>query len=170
MRGVEGETAEMKPFWKELAAFAVSLIVCFAAADLGAWFTFQSLETWYAELKKPGFQPPDWVFGPVWTTLYFLMAVAAWLVWRARSRAPALYPLMLFAMQLSLNVAWSYCFFYLRRPELALAAIIVLWLAIAATLLAFLQSSRAAGWLLVPYLLWVAFAAVLTYAIWTLNA
>lgn len=160
----------MKPFWKELAAFAAALIVCFVAADLGAWLTLQSLETWYAELKKPSFQPPDWVFGPVWTTLYFLMAIAAWLVWRARRRAPTLYPLMLFAMQLSLNVAWSYCFFYLRRSELGLATIIVLWLAIAATLLAFWQSSRVAGWLLVPYLLWVSFAAVLNYSIWTLNA
>lgn len=160
----------MKPFWKDLGAFAVSLIVCFAAADLGAWFAFQSLETWYAALKKPVFQPPDWVFAPVWTALYFLMAVAAWLVWRQRSRTPAVYPLLLFAMQLSLNAAWSYCFFYLRRPELALAANVLLWLAIAATLSAFLQSSRRAGWLLVPYLLWVAFAVLLNYSIWTLNA
>jgi tryptophan-rich sensory protein len=160
----------MKPVWKDAIALVASLVVCLAAADLGAWFTFQSLATWYAELKKPAFQPPGWVFAPVWTALYVAMAVAAWLVWRQRKRTPALYPLLLFAMQLSLNVAWSYTFFYLRRPELALADIILLWLAIAATMSAFWHSSRVAGWLLLPYLLWVSFAAVLNYSIWTLNA
>lgn len=160
----------MKPVWKDAIALVASLVVCLAAADLGAWFTFQSLATWYAELKKPAFQPPGWVFAPVWTALYVAMAVAAWLVWRQRNRTPALYPLLLFATQLSLNVAWSYSFFYLRRPELALADIILLWLAIAATMSAFWNSSRVAGWLLLPYLLWVSFAAVLNYSIWTLNA
>lgn len=160
----------MKPLWKDALALVASLTVCLVAADLGAWFTFQSLGTWYAELKKPGFQPPDWIFGPVWTALYLSMAVAAWLVWRARGQTPAFYPLLLFAMQLSLNVAWSYTFFYLRRPELALADLILLWLAIVATILAFWHSSRIAGWLLAPYLLWVSFAAALNYSIWTLNA
>jgi tryptophan-rich sensory protein len=160
----------VKPAAKDMLAFVVSLVVCLLAADLGAWFTSQSLEPWYAQLRKPGFAPSNWVFGPVWTTLYLLMAIAAWLVWRARTRTPALYPLLLFAMQLSLNVAWSFCFFYLRRPELALADIILLWLAILATLLAFLQSSGPAGCLMAPYLLWVSFAAGLNYSIWRLNA
>jgi tryptophan-rich sensory protein len=124
---------------------------------------------WYASLKKPSWNPPGWVFGPVWTTLYVMMAVAAWLVWKRggfSSQRPAL---VLFLAQLALNAAWTPLFFGLHRPGLAFAEILLLWLAIAAALAAFRPVSRAAAWLLTPYLAWVSFAAVLNFALWRLN-
>lgn len=124
---------------------------------------------WYDALRKPPFQPPKWVFGPVWTVLYAAMAVAAWRVWRRAGWDGARGPLTLFLVQLALNVAWSWLFFAWRRPDLASVEIVVLWLAILATLLAFLRVDRAAAWLLAPYLAWVTFATALTIALWRLN-
>jgi tryptophan-rich sensory protein len=155
---------------KDILALLVSTAICFAAAGLGSQLTVVALEPWYAGLKKPAFNPPDWVFGPVWSLLYLLMAISAWLVWRQRERAAVRLPLALFGVQLALNVAWSGCFFYLQRPGAALSEIAVLWLAILATMLTFFRVNRAAGALLVPYLLWVSFASVLNFAIWRLNA
>jgi translocator protein len=124
---------------------------------------------WYDSLAKPTFNPPDWVFGPVWTLLYILMGVAAWLVWR-RYGARARGALTLFVAQLAFNVGWSAMFFGLRSPGLAFAWICVLWVLIVATVVAFWRLRRAAGALLLPYLVWVSFAAVLNYSIWQLNA
>lgn len=149
---------------------AVSIIVCFAAAGLGGIVTTPNIPTWYADLAKPAWTPPDWVFGPVWTLLYLMMAASAWLVWRQAGFASAKLPLALFAIQLVLNSLWSVLFFGLQSPGSAAVEIVLLWVAILATLIAFWRRSKLAGGMLMPYLVWVSFAAVLNFAIWRLNA
>ena len=124
---------------------------------------------WYAALQKPSWNPPGWIFGPVWSALYAMMAVAAWLVWRRGGFATQRRPLALFLGQLTLNAAWTPLFFGLHRPGIAFAEIILLWLAIAATLVVFRPVNRVAAWLLAPYLAWVGFAAVLNFTLWRLN-
>jgi translocator protein len=125
---------------------------------------------WYASLEQPAWAPPDWVFGPVWTALYATMGVAAWLVWRTWGFTGARLALGLYVVQLVLNGMWSWIFFGLQRPGLALVEILALWVAIVATTVAFWRIRRPAGLLLLPYLAWVAFAALLNAAIWRLNA
>lgn len=146
------------------------LILCFGVAALGGLWTAQSIPTWYPTLQKPSWNPPSWLFGPVWTALYTMMAVAAWLVTRERDRISIRVPLLLFVVQLALNLAWSAIFFGLRAPGAAFVEIVVLWLAILATILVFRRVHRGATALLVPYLAWVTFAAVLNATIWRLNA
>ncbi len=141
----------------------VFLVLTFAAAGVGAQF---GPSPWFEALRKPAWNPPNWVFAPVWTALYAMMAVAAWLVWRTGARAP----LACWLVQLALNAAWSWLFFGLERPDLAFVDIVVLWLAIAATLVTFAPVSRPAALLLAPYLAWVTFATVLNGTIWRLNA
>jgi tryptophan-rich sensory protein len=148
----------------------ISILVCFAAAGIGGGFTSSSLSEWYAALTKPSWNPPNWVFGPVWTVLYLAMAVAAWLVWRRSGFAGAPAALGLFALQLILNVAWSGIFFGLRNPGAAFVDIVALWIALVGAIVAFWRLLPAAGWLMVPYLAWVTFAAVLNFTIWRLNA
>jgi translocator protein len=124
---------------------------------------------WYAALDKPSWNPPSWVFGPVWTVLYIMMGVAAWLVWdRYRSAARA--ALAVFVVQVVFNGLWSYLFFGLQSPALAFAGIVILWSLIVTTLVLFWRARTVAGVLLLPYLAWVSFAAVLNFAIWQLNA
>ena len=151
--------------WLVLAAL---VLVCQAAGLIGIPFNERALDSWYDGLDKPSFNPPSWVFGPVWTTLYLLMAVAAWLVWRSddRRRRTAL---ALFGLQLALNAVWSPLFFGARRPGWALAELALLWVAVAATASWFWVIDRRAGALLVPYLAWVSFAAVLNFEIVRLN-
>lgn len=120
----------------------------------------------YLSLNRPDWAPPAWVFAPVWTVLYFLQGVAAWMVWRVRGWSGAL---ALFCVQLALNALWTWIFFAWREGALAFAEIVVLWALIVATVIAFWRVRALAGVLLVPYLLWVTFAAALTYAVWTLN-
>lgn len=156
--------------WTQVLMLIGLLILCFAAAGVGAALTATSLDSWYPTLAKPSWNPPNWVFGPVWSLLYATMSVAAFLVWRRSDPHSGSAPWVLFAVQLALNVAWSGIFFGLRQPGWALAEIVVLWIAIAATMIAFAQRSRWAGWLLAPYLAWVSFAGVLNFAIWQLNA
>lgn len=146
------------------------LVACFAAAGLGSLVTTPRIDGWYAELDKPFFNPPSWVFGPVWTVLFLAMAVAGWLVWRKKGFSGARIALTLFGIQLFLNVLWSTLFFGLKSPGAALVEIVVLWVAILGTTLAFRQTSRTAAALLIPYLAWVAFAAVLNLGIWYLNS
>ena len=148
---------------------AVSIVTCFGAAWLGSRLTTPSIAGWYAALRKPPWTPPNWIFGPVWSALYLSMAIAAWLVWRKLELPGAKLALLLFAIQLALNVGWSAIFFAVHRPDFAFAEIILLWLAILGTSVVFWPLSRAAGWLMVPYLAWVAFASTLNYAIWRLN-
>lgn len=145
------------------------LFVCYSAAGLGSAFTASSVQTWYADLRKPAFNPPNWIFAPVWSTLYFLMALSAWLVWRKADWGGASLALILFFVQLAMNVAWSGLFFGLRLPGSSLVEIIFLLGAVVATALAFRSISGLAFWLMVPYALWVAFAALLNFQIWRLN-
>lgn len=142
------------------------LALCFAAAWFGSLFPPGD---WYAALAKPAFTPPDWVFAPVWTALYLLMALAAWLVWKDGGWAGAGPALTLFLVQLALNAQWSYLFFGLHRPDLALFDILALWLALLGTVAAFWRRRPLGGGLLLPYLLWVSFAAVLNFCLWRLN-
>jgi translocator protein len=145
---------------------AAWLTLCFAAAALGGFFPPGE---WYARLLKPAWNPPNWVFGPVWTMLYIMMAMAAWLVWKRGGWADQALPLSLFLAQLFFNALWSPLFFGLRHPALGLVDIVLLWLALLATVGAFWKARPLAGALLLPYLAWVTFAAVLNFALWRLN-
>jgi len=124
---------------------------------------------WYATLDKPTWNPPSYVFAPVWTTLYILMGVAAWLVWRKVGFTGAPVPLTIFIIQLALNALWSYLFFGIHQPGLAFLDIVVLWMLILVTIIGFWRVSALAGSLLLPYLLWVGFASVLNLQLWRLN-
>lgn len=152
--------------WLPLAVF---LAACFAAAGVGSLFTGPALDGWYATLSKPAWTPPAWVFGPVWTALYVSMAVAAWLVWRERGLSGARPQLALFGAQLVLNALWSALFFGLRSPGAALVEIFLLWCAVYAATLSFLRVAALPAALMLPYLLWVSFAALLNFAIWRMN-
>lgn len=147
----------------------VLLILCFAVAGVGGLVTTPNIPNWYADLAKPSWTPPDWVFGPVWSILYFSMAIAAWLVWRQAGLASSAVPMALFGVQLLLNGLWSWLFFGLHSPRAAAIDVVLLWIAIAATTVAFWRQSTVAGMLFVPYLAWVSFASVLNLAIWQLN-
>lgn len=138
-----------------------------AAGIVGSFFTMSAIDGWYATLIRPEFAPPNWIFGPVWIMLYTLMGIAAFLVWRKDRRAHV--ALGLFMFQLVLNTFWSIIFFGMQALGLAFFEIILLWAAIIATIVAFRKISQPAAWLLVPYLLWVSFAACLNFAFWTLN-
>lgn len=152
--------------WLVLALF---VMICLGTAGLGAAWTNLSVGDWYVTLNKPSWNPPKWVFGPVWTTLYIMMAIAAWLVWRTKGLAGGWLPLLLFGVQLFLNAAWSALFFGMRSPGIAFADILLLWLAILATIIGFGRLSNLAALLLVPYLAWVSFATALNWSIWRMN-
>jgi tryptophan-rich sensory protein len=154
---------------KNVWSLAASLAICLAAGGVGSFATSAKIPTWYATLAKPALNPPNWIFAPVWTTLYILMAVAAWMVWTRRQQAGTRAALALFAVQLLLNTLWSFLFFGAENPGLAMVEIIVLWLAISATIRTFREISPTAAWLLAPYLAWVSFASYLNFAIWRLN-
>ena len=151
---------------RKVLGLAGWLLLCFAAAAFGSRFMPGE---WYAQLQKPAWNPPNWVFGPVWTALYTMMAIAAWLLWRKGGFAAQRLPLGLFLLQLFLNALWSLLFFGLHNPALAFAEIVLLWFAILGTLLTFWKAHRFAGALLLPYLAWVTFAAVLNFTLWQLN-
>ncbi len=142
------------------------LLLCFAAAGTAV---FVSTDGWYAALHKPSWNPPAWIFGPAWSLLYALMAVAAWLVWREGGWKVQTRPLGWFLLQWMLNALWTPLFFGMHRPDIAFAEIVVLWLVIAATLVSFWRVRQVAGILLVPYLAWVSFAAALNFIIWRMN-
>ena len=152
--------------WIGLVLF---LVVCFAAAGIGGAVTTPKIGTWYATLAKPSWNLPNWIFGPVWSALYFCMAVAAWLVWRQGGFSGAKVPVTLFAVQLVLNVLWSCIFFGFEKPGLAFGEVLLLWTAIAATMIVFWRRSMIAGILFVPYLAWVSFASFLNFMTWRLN-
>ncbi len=153
--------------WLALLGF---IILCLAVGGLGIWATSQSVVEWYPTLNKPSWNPPSWIFGPVWTTLYVLMGVAAWLVWRQDTRFSGVRAaLILFAVQLALNSLWSFLFFKFHNPGLALVDIIALLITLALTTWAFFNHSKPAGLLMLPYLAWVTFATFLNFTIWQLN-
>lgn len=155
---------------RQIVWLLLYVAVCFVAAGLGGLATASSMADWYPTLEKPAWTPPAWVFGPVWSALYLMMAVAAWLVWRRDGWPAASTPLVWFAIQLAFNVGWSVIFFGLRSPGFALIEIIFLWLAIAITTKLFWSRSRVAAALMAPYLAWSTFAVFLNLAIYRLNA
>ena len=150
--------------------FVTAVAVCQLAGLIGSVFTRPAIPGWYAALSKPSFSPPNWVFAPVWTTLFLLMGIALYLVWtRGLGKAEVRTAMLLFGGQLVLNVLWSVLFFGLHLPLYAFMEIVVLWVAILLTIIYFWRVTAAAGILLLPYLLWVSFATVLNFSLWRLN-
>ncbi|MCB1800173.1 MAG: tryptophan-rich sensory protein [Gammaproteobacteria bacterium] len=145
------------------------LVLCGVISATGGWVTASSVDTWFKTLVKPAFNPPDWVFAPVWTVLYILIAISGWRVWRQHRFSETAPALIVYAIQLALNLAWSILFFGMQRLDLAAMEIVLLLAMIALNLVMFLRIDKPAGLLLLPYLLWVAFATVLTLRIWQLN-
>lgn len=143
------------------------LVFCFAAAATGF---FVSIDAWFESLNKPSWNPPSWLFGPVWTTLYAMMAVAAWLVWRRGGWKTHARALGMFCLQWLFNALWTPLFFGAHRPDLAFLDIALLWCALAVTAVLFWRANKVAGALLLPYLAWVTFAAALNLTIWRMNA
>jgi benzodiazapine receptor len=148
----------------------VSILVCEGAGLIGSAFTTPAIPTWYAGLQKPSFTPPSWLFAPAWITLYLLMAIAAFIIWRqGLSERGVRIALVIFLVQLVLNALWSVVFFGMQSPLYGVIVIVLLWAAILVTITRFARLSAPAAWLLVPYILWVSFAAALNISIWMLN-
>ena len=154
---------------RDWIALLIFIGICLSAGASGSRFTASSLKTWYPGLVKPGGTPPSWVFGPVWSILYLLMATAGWLVWQQRIHQDVWPAMALFTAQLVLNGLWSFIFFGLRSPGGALLEIIVLMVAIVVTTMRFAEFSRLALWLMTPYTVWVLYASYLNFGIWRLN-
>jgi len=147
----------------------ISIVLCQIAGLLGSFFTTPAIPTWYKTLNKPFFTPPNWIFGPVWVSLFILMGISLFLVWRKPDHPKFKPALLFFSVQFILNVLWSAAFFGLQSPLLGLIDIILLWIAILLTILNFFKVSKVAGMLLMPYLLWVSFASLLNFSLWILN-
>ena len=153
--------------WKKLL---ISLAIPQAAAAIAAYVTITGSGSWYANLQKPQWNPPSWLFGPVWTLLYVLMGISFYLVWKENVKSKQKSSAMiLWSLQLLLNFSWSIIFFKLQAPGWATVEIALLWMVLLATILAAARISKAAAWLLVPYIAWVSFAAYLCYTIWQMN-
>jgi benzodiazapine receptor len=149
----------------------ISIVLPQVAGGIGSLFTMTSVTTWYVGLNKASFNPPGWIFGPVWTALYLMMGIAVFLIWReGLQRQDIRRAVALFGIQLALNLLWSFMFFYLKMPFAAFVEIILLWISILITILAFIRISKWAGILLIPYLLWVSFASILNFYLWRLNS
>ena len=147
-----------------------SVALTLVAAAVGGIITASPVQTWYQTIQRPPWNPPDWLFGPVWTILYLMMAVALWRVWRLGwGESGVRVAVVLFLIQLILNVLWSFVFFGLRQPGWGFLEIVVLWGFILATLITFYRLERLAGLLLIPYLAWVTFAGILNGVVWRLN-
>jgi len=147
----------------------ISILIAEGAGLIGSFFTAKSVSSWYLAINKPSWNPPSWVFGPVWTVLYALMGWAAFLVWKEKSAPFAKAALWLYGIQLILNILWSILFFGLKNPSLAFGEIIILLVFIALTTFLFWKTNSLSGALMLPYLAWVVFACFLNYSIWQLN-
>lgn len=147
-----------------------SILICQGAGFIGSFFTINSIDSWYATLNKPSFNPPNWLFGPAWITLYFLMGIALYIVWNT-NRIDKIWKMAIvfFAIQLVLNSLWSIIFFGMEQPLLAGFEIIVLWVFILLSIIYFSKINKIAAYLLVPYISWVTFASILNWAIVSLN-
>jgi translocator protein len=156
--------------WRDFSGLALWVALCLGVSAIGGAITRTSVSDWYQSLAKPSFTPPDWTFTAVWIPLFVVMGVSAWLVWRRSGFARGAIPLTCFATQLALNIGWSILFFGLRSVGWALVEIVVLWIAVLMTMIAFYRVSRPAGLLLLPYLLWLSFAIALNASIWRLNS
>jgi len=155
----------------EFFKLIISILICNSAGFIGAVFTSSAIPTWYDSLKKPPFSPPNWIFGPVWTILYTLMGISAYFVWRQGiNDSQVKTALIIFGVQLFLNALWSPIFFGFRALFAGLIVIIIMWIAILLTILAFLKISTVAAVLLIPYILWVSFATILNFSLWILNS
>ncbi len=155
---------------RDLATLGIAILMCWLPGILGSVFTASGIDSWYQDLEKPWFNPPDWVFGPVWSVLYVLMGIALYLIWINRDGSRRWKGLVaVFASQLVFNGLWSFAFFGLESPSMGIAVILPLGLLIAATIALTTQFSRTAALLMVPYLAWVGFATVLNISIWQLN-
>jgi translocator protein len=146
---------------------SVALTVGLSAAS--GYFTVKEIPTWYASLVKPSFNPPNYLFGPVWTILYILMGISLFLIWKQPPSPQRKKAIVIYVVQFALNLAWSFIFFNQHQIFLAFVEIIVIWIGILLTIFAFSKFSKIAAWLLVPYISWVSFAAFLNYHIWLLN-
>ena len=154
----------------KILKLVLSIVICEAAGGIGAIFTTPQISGWYQTLKKPGFTPPTWLFGPAWATLFLLMGIALYLVWSKGLEFKTIRPaIIIFIVQFALNILWSALFFGLKQPLAGLIEIAVLWVAILLTIIYFWAVSRPAGILLLPYILWVSFATALNAAIVFLN-
>jgi len=156
-------------FKKSIFPLLISILITLSAGFIGSFFTTSSITTWYAFINKPFFSPPNWLFAPVWTLLYILMGISAFLIWKKRDNLKTKQALISYGIQLVLNTLWSIIFFGMHNPGLAFLEIIILWLFILITLIKFYKINKTAGLLFIPYLLWVSFASILNYAIWILN-
>lgn len=155
---------------KNISRLVVAIFVCQMAGVVGSVFTRPSISSWYATLRKPAFTPPNWLFAPVWTILFLLMGISAYLIWReGLANRQVRIALSIFGIQLVLNMLWSFLFFKLRSPSCAFMEIIILWSAILLTILFFFRISKIASFLLLPYVFWVSFAAILNFYIFRLN-
>ena len=155
---------------REIPKLIASILIVFLGGALGSLATSTELTTWYSALSKPAWNPPNWLFGPVWSTLYVLMGIALFLVWReGLDRRDVRYAILIFAVQLTLNITWSLVFFGLHSILGGLVVIFILWLAIWANIVAFYVISKPAGLILIPYLIWVSIASYLNYTIYLLN-
>jgi len=157
-------------FMNKILKLVVSILVCQWAGIVGSLFTSPAIASWYATLEKPSFNPPNWIFAPVWTLLFLLMGIALYFVWNSEIESnKKRIAILIFAVQLVLNIFWSILFFGLQSPLYAFIEIIILWLAILLTIISFYKISKPAAELLLPYILWVSFAAVLNFSILILN-
>jgi translocator protein len=154
----------------EILKLATSIVICQLAGFIGSLFTIPNIPTWYQGLRKPIFTPPNWIFGPVWITLFGLMGISAFVVWRLGLKEQRVkIALIFFSIQLALNTLWSVAFFGLRSPLTGLVEIVLLWIAVFATVKRFFKVATISGILLLPYLFWISFAAILNFFLWTLN-
>lgn len=159
-----------KSLFSNFIGVVIAVLICQASGLVGSMFTIKAIPTWYAALEKPSFNPPNWIFGPVWTTLYTMMGISLFLVWRARSEnSESHLSLKIFATQLILNAIWTPVFFGMKQLLVAFVIIALLWVAIIATIISFRKHSQVAAALLVPYLLWVSFATLLNFSLWLMN-
>lgn len=154
---------------RDIFGLAGFIALCLLVSVIGGAVTATSVDTWYQAITKPSFNPPDWVFAPVWTTLYILMAIAGWRIWRSYRHQARRFALIVYCIQLVLNLGWSFLFFGLQRIDLALIEIAILLLAISFTTYLFWKIDRPAGVMFIPYLIWVAFATALNFELWRLN-
>ncbi len=154
---------------KSIIILILFILICQSVGIIGATFTMSSLDNWYRTIQKPSWNPPDWIFGPVWTTLYAIMGFSMWTIWKNRATQKISWCIIIFIIQLLLNGIWTPLFFGLKNPALALIDIMFLFSAIIATIIIFYKVNRLASLILIPYLLWVGFATILNYHLWKLN-
>jgi tryptophan-rich sensory protein len=160
----------MKKKMNKIIKFIIAIVICQLAALIGSFFTSNSVSTWYTTLEKPIFNPPNWVFAPVWTILFVLMGISLYLIWiKGFKNKKVKIAILIFGIQLVLNVMWSLFFFGLQSPFYAFIEIIILWFAILFTIIKFYKISKTAAYLLFPYIIWVSFAIILNLFIWIIN-